>query len=126
MFPVFVWLFLSLLLDCAVFLTSTLVTLAFGLFTESWEVWNITQLCLFWNYHRYSILCFTACIQLVKVSTVIVFLERGLLVQDTESQEDQYQFEICLSKHSAKFAIRLLFPVFPVIQATLQLDSARI
>ena len=41
----------------------------FGLFTESQKEWNISNLCLFWNYHGYSILCFTACIQLVKVST---------------------------------------------------------
>ena len=34
-------------------------------------------------------------LQLVEVSTVFVFLGRGLLVKDTESQEDQYMFTIC-------------------------------
>ena len=100
MFPVFFKLFPSLLLDCAVFSTSTLITLRFDLLTESQEMWNISQLCLIWNYCGYSILCFTACIRLVKVSTVFVFLGRGLLVQDTESQEDQYLFEICSVEHS--------------------------
>ena len=101
-FPVFSKLFPSLLLDCAVFSTSTACILRFGLFTESQEEWNISQLCLIWNYCRYSTLCFTACIQLVEVSTVFVFLGRGLLVQDTESQEDQYLFEICPFEHSAQ------------------------
>ena len=45
-------------------------------------------------------------------------------MHSTEFQEDQYLFEICLCEHSAQ--IRLLSPVFPVIQATLQLVSARI
>ena len=102
MFPVFFKLFPSLLLDCAVFSTSAFVTLRFGLFTESQEEWNISNLCLFWNYHRYSILCFTTCIQLVEVSTVFVFLGRGLLVKVTESQEDQYLFEVCPFEHSTQ------------------------
>ena len=55
---------------------------------------------------------FTAFKQLVKVSTVFVFLGRGLLVQDIESQEDQYLFEISPFEYLNKFAIRLLFPVF--------------
>ena len=45
---------------------------------------------------------FTACVQLVKVSIVYVFLGRGLLEQDSESQEDHYPFEICTVRHSAK------------------------
>ena len=63
---------------------------------------NISELCLFWNYCRYSFICFTACLQLVKVSTVHVFLGRGLLVQESESQEDQYLFEICPVEHSVQ------------------------
>ena len=63
---------------------------------------NISELCLFWNYHGYSLICFTACLQLVKVSTVCVFLGRGLIVQESDSQEDQYLFEICLVEHSAQ------------------------
>ena len=63
---------------------------------------NISKLCLFWNYHGYSIICFTACLQLVKVSTLFVFLGRGLLEQDSASQEDQYLFEICPVEHSAQ------------------------
>ena len=48
-------------------------------------------------------------------------------MQETESQETSGLFEICcLDKHLHKVAIRLLFPVFPVIQATLHLVSARI
>ena len=47
-------------------------------------------------------------------------------MKDTEFQDDQYLFEICLCKHSDHIASRLLFPVFPVIQANLQLVSARI
>ena len=47
-------------------------------------------------------------------------------MKDTVSQEDQYLFEICPCDHCEKFAIRLLFPVFSVFQATLQLVSARI
>ena len=39
-------------------------------------------------------------LQLVKVSTVFVFLGRGILVQDTESQEDHYLFEICPVEYS--------------------------
>ena len=85
-FTAFLKLFPSLLLDCAVFQQ---VTFEFGLLTESKEEWNILKLCLFWNCGGYSILCFTACIQLVKVSTVFVFLGKGLLVQDSESHEDQ-------------------------------------
>ena len=46
-------------------------------------------------------------LQLVEVSIVFVFLGGGLLVQDTESQEDQYLFENCLSILN-KFAIRFL------------------
>ena len=126
MFPVFFKLFPSLLLDYTVFSTNTLITLRCNLFTESQEGWNISQLCLIWNYCGYSILCFTACKQLVKVSTEFVFLRRGLLVQDAKSQEDQYLFEICLVEHSVQVAIRLLFPVFPIYQTTLKLVSARI
>ena len=74
---------------------------------------NISKLCLFCNYHGYSIICFTACLQLVGVSTVFVFLGRGLLEQDPESQEDQYLFEICLVEHSVQICHRLPFPVFP-------------
>ena len=47
-------------------------------------------------------------------------------MQDAEPQEEQYLFEICPVEHYEKFAIRLLFPVFPFIQATLQLVSGRI
>ena len=61
---------------------------------------KVSKLCLFWNYHGYAIICFTACLQLVKVSTEYVFLGRGLLEQDSESQEDQYLFEICLGEQS--------------------------
>ena len=63
---------------------------------------NISELCLFWNYHGYSIIYFTACLQFVKVSTVYVFLGRDLLGQDSESQEDQYLFEICPVEHSTQ------------------------
>ena len=63
---------------------------------------NISKLCLFWNYCGYSFICFTACLQVIKVSTVYVFLGRGLLEQDSESKEDQYLFEICLVEHSAQ------------------------
>ena len=62
---------------------------------------NISELCLFWNYHGYSILYFTACLPLVKVNTAYVFLGRDLLVPESESQEDQYMFEICLVEHCA-------------------------
>ena len=41
-------------------------------------------------------------LQLVKVSTVHVFLGKGLLVQESESQEDQYLFEICSVEHSVQ------------------------
>ena len=40
--------------------------------------------------------------QLVKESTVFVFLGRGLLVQDSESQEDQYLFKVCPVEYSAQ------------------------
>ena len=40
--PVIFKLFSSLLLECAVFSTSTFVTLRFGLFTESQEEWNFS------------------------------------------------------------------------------------
>ena len=40
--------------------------------------------------------------QLVKVRYVFVFLGRTLLVQDSESQEDQYLFEICPVEHSVQ------------------------
>ena len=70
--------------------------------------WNISQLCLIWNYHRYSFLCFRACIQLVKVSNVFVFLRRGLLMQDTEYQEDQNLFEICLVEHSVQICHQIV------------------
>ena len=63
---------------------------------------NIPKPCLFWNYHRYPIIYFTACLQLVEVSTVFVFLGRGLLEQDSESQEEQYLFEICPVEHSVQ------------------------
>ena len=99
-FPVFFKLFPSLLLNCTVFPTSILITLRVGLCTESWEEWKISQLFLVRNYCRYSILCFTACIQHVKVRTVFIFLGRGLLLKDTESQEDQYLFEICPVEYS--------------------------
>ena len=39
-------------------------------------------------------------LQLVKVSTLYVVIGRGLVVQESESQEDQYLFEICLVEHS--------------------------
>ena len=71
-------------------------------------------------------MCFTACLQLVKVNTVHVFLGTSLLVQESESQKDQYLFEICPVEHSVQIAIRLTFPVFPVFfQASLQLVPAR-
>ena len=63
--------------------------------------WNISELCLFLNWHVYWFMCFTACLQLVKVSTVYVFLGRDLLVQESESQEIRYLFEICSVEHSA-------------------------
>ena len=69
---------------CSVFLTSTVVTLGFDLYTESQDEWTILQLFLIWNYHKYSILCFTAYIQFVKVSAVFVCFGRGLVVKDTE------------------------------------------
>ena len=81
-FPVFFKLFPSLLSDCTVFSTSTLVILRFGLLTEYQEECNISHLCLFWNYHGYSTLCFAACIQVAKVSIAFDFLGRGLLVKD--------------------------------------------
>ena len=102
MFSVFFKLLPSLLADCTAFSISTFVTLRFVLLTESWEERNILELYIFWNYHGYSNLCFTACIQLIKVSTIFVCLGRGLLVKDTESQEDQYLFEICPYEHSEK------------------------
>ena len=73
----------------------------FCLFTESWDEEHF-KLCLFWNYHGYSIICFTACLKPVKVSTVYVFIGRGLLEQDSESQEDHYLFEICMVEHSVQ------------------------
>ena len=93
-------LFSSFLPDFTVFSTSTFVTLRFGLFTESWKERNISKLYIFWNCQGCSILYFKACLQLVKVTTVFVFLGRGLLVKDTESQEDQYLYEICPCEHS--------------------------
>ena len=86
---------------------------------------NISELCLFWNYYRCSFICFTACLQLVKVSTVYVFLGGGLLVHESEFQEDQYLFEICLVKNSVHNCQQIAIPVFPVFQASLQLVSAR-
>ena len=68
---------------------------------------SISKLCLFWNYHGYSFICFTACLQLVKVSTVFVFLGRGLLKQGSESQEDQFLFEICPVEHSAQICCQI-------------------
>ena len=46
-------------------------------------------------------------VQFVKVSTVFVFLGRGLLVKDTESQEDQYLFEICPFEHSDQICYQI-------------------
>ena len=63
---------------------------------------GIFQNFIFWNYQRYSILYFIACIQLVKVSTVFIFLERGLLLKDSVSPKDQYLFEIFLVEHSGQ------------------------
>ena len=48
-----------------------------------------------------------------------------MLVQDLESQEDQYLFEICLVEYSVQIAIRLPFTVFPVFQTNLQLFPSR-
>ena len=96
MFPVCFKLFPILLLDCAVFSTSTFVTLRFHLFTESQEEWNISHLCfigIITDIQFYTL-------QLVEVSTVFVFLGRGLLVKDTDSQEDQYLFKISPCEHS--------------------------
>ena len=71
-------------------------------------------------------LCFTACTQLVTVSTAFVFLGWGLLEKDTESQEDQYLFEICLCEHSEQICHQLAISCVPVFQTTLQHVSARI
>ena len=86
---------------CSVFhkITSYLASL------QSPRIRNILELCLFWNYQGYSIAYSTACLQLVKVSTVFVFLGRGLLEQDSESQEEQYLFEICPVEHTAKICL---------------------
>ena len=62
---------------------------------------NISELYLYWSYCGYSFICFTACLQLVKVSLVYVFLGRSMLETDSESQKDQYLFEICPVEHSA-------------------------
>ena len=53
------------------------VTLRFGLFPESWEEEHFQKNCSYWNYHGYSIVCFTVCLKLVEVSIVFVFLRRG-------------------------------------------------
>ena len=80
--------------------------------------WNISKHCLFWNYCGYSFICFTACLHLVKGSTVYVFLGRGLLVQESESQGDQYLFEICPVEHFAQncrqIAISCVSSFFPI------------
>ena len=41
-------------------------------------------------------------LQLLKVSTLFVSHGRGLLVQDSQSKENQYLFEICPVEHSAQ------------------------
>ena len=46
-------------------------------------------------------------LQLVKVSTVFVFLGGGLLERDSESQEDHYLFEICQVEHSAQICHKI-------------------
>ena len=92
-------LFPSLFQDCAVFFykISLEVTCLQNPIRR-----KISALCLIWKYLIYSFICSTACLQLVKVSTACVFLGRGLLVQESESQEDQYLFEICLVEHFAQ------------------------
>ena len=126
MFPVFFKLFPSWLPDCTVFSTSTFVTLGFGLFSELWEEWNIFQLCLIWNYHGYLILCFTACIQLVEVCTVFVFLGRGMVVKVISPKKTSTCLKSACVNILIIFAIRFIFLVFPVIQAILQLVATRI
>ena len=68
------------------------VTLRFGLFTEFQVEEHFKTLLYFGIIVDIQLYVFTACLQLVKVSTVFVFLGRGLLEQDSESQEDQYLF----------------------------------
>ena len=47
-------------------------------------------------------------------------------MQDTESQEDQYLFEICPCKHSEQICHHIANLFVSNFQATLQLVSARI
>ena len=121
-FPACFKLFPSLLQDCAVFLQ---IIFGFGLFTVSWEEEHF-KLCLFWNYHRYSIIYFTAFLQLVKVSSVFVFIGRGLLEQDSKSQEDQYLFEICLVEHSAQICHQIAISCVSSYPSQFTLVPARI
>ena len=90
------------------------------LFTESWEKKHFRTLLileLVWIF----ICMHTACLQLVKVSTLHVFLGRDLLVQ-----EDQYLFEICPAEHSAQNCHQIAIScVSSFLQATLQLVPAR-
>ena len=85
-FPVLFMLFPSLLLDCTVFSTSTFVTLRFGLFMEvPGGVEHFKTLLILELLQIFNFICFTACIQLVKISTIFLFLGRCLLVKNTES-----------------------------------------
>ena len=95
------------------------VTLRFGLFTESQEEEHISKHCLFWNYLGYSIISFTACLQLVKVSNAFVFLE------ETSPKKTSTCLKSVHLNILHKFAIRLPFPVSSVIQANLHLVPAR-
>ena len=64
-------------------------------------------------------MCFTSCLQLVKVITMYVFLGRGLFMQESDSQKDQHLFEICLLDHSVHNCHQIAIPVIPVFQARL-------
>ena len=77
-------------------------TLRFGLFTESWEEEHFQNLGYFGIIMNIQLYALTACLQLVEVSTAFVFLGRGLLEQDSESQEDQYLIKICPLEHFAQ------------------------
>ena len=105
-FPTFFELFPSLSQDCVVFLQDFLGS---GLFTETHEKKHF-RILLILELAQIFIYMLTAYLQLVKVTTVCIFLGRGLLVQESESQEDQYLYEICPFKHFQPFSV---FPVFP-------------
>ena len=112
------------LLDCAVFSTS---------YPQVWPVnrvlerWNISKLYLFWNYHGYPILCFTASIELVRVSTVFIFIGRSpVCARNRVPGRPVPVWNVSSWAFSVNLPSDWHFLCFQLIQAPLQLVSPRI